>query len=336
MAEPTCCDVLRCAASHIPLRSTVYSQATKGATPLIDPASLKQYDDDRVFEVNGRKCVGSELNGQRAFTTEERKYLDGNRVINPEPLAENRPLDWQVAPDTEVFDGAGVRMGTVSARLKLSDGRHVPVSMFNFGMHKTIDGKTCIYAFSVSINPSVAVTKIAEPKAIEGGVVETSAWLPLDSVVQKDELIKRIGLDKPNLPALPLKDDSFQITGGDPKMYFTDAGEYAIVKTVRQNNAVPSHYLRRPSGTVNLIYSVPGFGLGGQGVDSFLITSGAIFHPAKGVREFVQPTYFPMNDPKAGQVSPMTMTFIYGAVEVPNCDPVYGWIAKEALAPKKP
>jgi hypothetical protein len=26
------------------------------------------------------------------------------------------------------------------------------------------------------------------------------------------------------------------------------------------------------------------------------------------------------------------MTFIYGAVEAPNCEPVFGWVAKEALA----
>src|SRR5437016_6875975 len=34
--------------------------------PLSDPAKIQQYADNRVFFVNGRKCVGSELNGQRA------------------------------------------------------------------------------------------------------------------------------------------------------------------------------------------------------------------------------------------------------------------------------
>ena len=75
-----------------------------------------------------------------------------------------------------------------------------------------------------------------------------------------------------------------EITGGDPKQYVGEFGEMAIVKTVKENNAVPSHYLRRPSGTVNILYSVPGFGLGGQGLDSFLVSDSAIFRPAKGAK----------------------------------------------------
>ena len=77
---------------------------------------------------------------------------------------------------------------------------------------------------------------------------------------------------------------------------------------------------------------MPGFGLGGQGLDSFLISDVLIFRPAAGVREFVQPTYYPLHHPQAKQVAPKTMTFIYGAVEGPNSEPVFGWVAKEALA----
>jgi hypothetical protein len=87
---------------------------------------------------------------------------------------------------------------------------------------------------------------------------------------------------------------------------------------------------------VNLIYSVPGFGLGGQSLDSFLVSDGAVFHQAKGAKVFVQPTYFPKQHPNAGKVSPKKMTFLYGAVEMKGSSPVYGWIAKEALSPVKP
>ena len=238
-------------------------------------------------------------------------------MINPAPLVPDRPLEWQVEENTEVCDGAGVRMGIVAPRLKLADGKRIPSAKFNFGMSKVIDGRVYIYAFATPIVPDPKIASLIEPKEMEAGAVGTSAWLPLDRVVNKDALIERIGLGKAKLPALPLKEESYTITGGDPKMYMTDVGEeMAIVKTIRENNAVPSHYLRRPTGTVNLIYSVPGFGLGGQGVDSFLVTSGAIFRPAKGAREFVQPTYFPLKHPQKGQISSMTMTFIYGAVEV--------------------
>ena len=47
----------------------------------------------------------------------------------------------------------------------------------------------------------------------------------------------------------------------------------------------------------------------------------------------MQPTYFPAKHPQRGKVSPKTMTFIYGAVEVPGTEPVYGWMSKEALEP---
>jgi hypothetical protein len=98
---------------------------------------------------------------------------------------------------------------------------------------------------------------------------------------------------------------------------------------------VPSHYLRRPSGTINLVYSVPGFGLGGQGLDSFLISDALEFYPVKGAKVFKQPTYFPSKHPQAGKVSPQTMTFLYGAIKSNGSEPVYGWIAKEALAPAR-
>jgi len=146
-------------------------------------------------------------------------------------------------------------------------------------------------------------------------------------------LVKRIGLDKPALPRLPLENKSYRITGGDPHAYDTRFGELSIIANV-SFGAVPSHYLRRPSGTVNIIYSIPGFGLGGQGLDSFLITDGIVFHPARGAKVFVQPTYFPAKHPKKGQASPKTVTFIYGAAEVKGVEPVYGWVAKEALSPQ--
>src|SRR6478609_9097617 len=106
---------------------------TSPSEPLVDPATLKQFDDNRVFAVDGRKCVGSELNGQRAYTADERRFLKGNRVVNPHPLEPDRPLEWELKPDTPVYDGAGVHMGDVAAKVKLPDGRRVPVSKFNFG-----------------------------------------------------------------------------------------------------------------------------------------------------------------------------------------------------------
>src|SRR4051812_1485140 len=316
---------------HLWLLATILLTGSMGAGELVDPAALKQFDDDRVFFVNGRKCVGSELNGQRNDDPDERRFTSGNRVINPHPLRADRPLEWELRDATPVYDGGGVHMGDVVAKLTLDDGRRVASSKFNFGMSKTIDGEQCIYAFGVSIKPTSELAKIIDAKEIEDGVVGTSAWLPLDQVVDKDELGQRIGLNKPGLPRLPLEEKSYRITGGDPRAYMTQSGELSIIANVAFG-AVPSHYLRRPSGTVNLLYSVPGFSLGGQGVDAFLVSDRVVFRPAKGARSFVQPTYFPAKHAQAGEKSDKTMTFIYGAVQVKGQEDVYGWIAKEALS----
>jgi hypothetical protein len=199
-------------------------------------------------------------------------------------------------------------------------------------MSKVLDGKLCLYAFAVTIRPTPELRKLLDPQDLsKDGTVGTSAWLPVDDVVDKETLLEFVGVGKVKLPRLPLENKTYRITGGDPSQYMTPKGELGIVKAV--NGPVPSHYLRRPSGTVNIIYSVPGFGLGGQGLDSFLVTDGVIFRPAKGAKVFVQPTYYPKGDPRKGHVAPKTMTFLYGAAEVKGSDPVYGWVAKEALVP---
>jgi hypothetical protein len=251
-------------------------------------------------------------------------------VLNPNPPTPDEPREWQVEEGTEIYDGAGVLMGTV-APSRSSGGKKIPVSMFNFGMSKVIDGRTSLYAFSVPIKPSPGIQNIVDPAEMKSGTVGTSAWLPLERILQKEALLERMGLGKVKLPRLPLEERRYRITGGDPKQYVTEFGEMSIVKDIHAG-PVPSHYLKRPSGTVNIIYSVPGFGLGGQGLDSFLVSDGAIFRPAKGAKVFVQPTYFPPKHPRAGKVSPMTMTFLYGAVEVKGSEPISGWIAEEALS----
>jgi hypothetical protein len=47
------------------------------------------------------------------------------------------------------------------------------------------------------------------------------------------------------------------------------------------------------------------------------------------------PTYYPIKHPRAKKVSPKTMTFIYGAVEVEGSETIYGWVALEALTPMR-
>jgi hypothetical protein len=296
-----------------------------------NPEHLKQFPDNRRFEADGRVCFGSELNGH-VLGVPHHGVLRSNRIINPEPPATDRNVLWQIAPNTVVVDGTGVPLGVVAN--EPHGNRKFPGAAFNYGMSKIIRGRLYLYCFATDIVPDARVRNQMDQSQMINGRLTTSAWLPFDSVVGKETLIERFGVNLGKLPAVPLEPSIvYRITGGNPSAYQTPYGELAIVKEL--NGPLPSHYLRRPSGTINVLYSVPGFGLGGQGLDAFLVTDRLVFRPAvAAIRSFVQPTYYPRRHPKASQVSPKTMTFIYGAVEAPGCEPVFGWVAREALAPK--
>ncbi|MDB6057281.1 MAG: hypothetical protein JWO95_1125 [Verrucomicrobiales bacterium] len=290
-----------------------------------NPWLIKQFPDNRRFVSDGRTCFGTELNGHVPGVP-HRGFLRSNRIINP--VTPQKSVVWEVATNTEVIDGAGIRLGTVA--VEHHDNRTFPGAKFNYGMSKTINGRLYLYCFATDIVPDAAVVTQMDRTQFTRGVIGTSAWLCADDVTAKQTLLERFGVGRGKLPSLPLQKISYRITGGDPNAYRTPYGELAIVK--QADGPVPSHYLRRPPGTINVLYSVPGFGLGGQGLDSFLISDNLTFRPAVGVREFIQPTYYPLRHPQAKQVGPKTMTFIYGAVEAPHCEPVFGWVAKEALA----
>lgn len=289
-----------------------------------NPWLIKQFPDNRRFVSDGRTCYGTELNGHVPGVP-HRGFLRSNRIINP--VTPQKSVIWEVATNTEVVDGAGVRLGIVA--IKQHEGRTFPGAKFNYGMSKTINGHLYLYCFATDIVPDPSVIEQMDKTQFVHGNIGTSAWLRADDVLDKQTLLERFGVGRGKLPSLPLQSVRYRITGGDPHAYETPTGELAIVKEA--NGPAPSHYLRRPTGTINVLYSVPGFGLGGQGLDSFLISDGLVFCPAVGVREFVQPTYYPRRDAKAKQRAPKTMTFIYGAVEAPGCEPVFGWVAKEAL-----
>ncbi len=304
---------------------------TNAAVKVREPKSIKEFPDERSFELDGRLCYGSELCGH-VLGVPRKGYLNSNRVINPTPLNAKRNILWEVAPGAEVLDGAGKLLGTV-APIVYKDGKKVPASAFNFGMSKVMNGRLYLYGFTTPVLASEGLRKEVEADELRDGVIHISAWVPLDSIIDKETLVDRFGVGRGKLPALPLEAQRYRVTGGDPKSYVIPEGELAIVKTA--NGPVPSHYLRRPCATINLLYSVPGFGLGGQGLDSFLLSDNLTFRPARGVRTFVQPTYYPLKHAKAKEVAPKTMTFLYGAVEAPGCEPLFCWVAKESLEPMK-
>ena len=303
-----------------------------------DVASIRQFPDDRSFTTEGgRRCVGTELNGQLVGNVQEPR-IDRNRVRNPNPLRDDEPMHWAVRESATLYDGAGTPLGTIAPSLAI-DGRRVPATKINYGMTKVIGGRLHVYAFATRLRPADPIRPLLDEADVKDGAVGTSAWLPLDDVTDKDALIERVGVGRGKLPRLPLEDERLTVTGGDPKQYLTDAGrgaELQINYYAKGVGAVPSHYLRRPSGTVNITYNVPGFKLGGQSLDSLLVTSGATFRPAAGVRPITRPLYYPPGHPSAGAIAEgRTITFVYGAVEAPRTETIFGWVAREALGERE-
>src|SRR5947199_386628 len=82
-------------------------------------------------------------------------------------------------------------------------------SKFNFGMSKVLNGRLYLYAFSVDIVPTPELRKLIGAELSKSGTVGTSAWLPLDRVVQKEALLDRVGVGKVKLPRLPLMEKGF-------------------------------------------------------------------------------------------------------------------------------
>jgi len=284
---------------------------------VLTAGDIQQHPDNRRFRtVDGRQCYGSELNARQA----ESKGTKSNRVVNPK-----RPggdVLWPVEKGARIVDGAGTLIGTVAPQT--AGGERLSLSKFNHGMTKVLNGEVHVYSFATPV-------RLATPR--DGrSEVGVSAWMPLREVIDKETLLDLLHPGTGKVPAVELSGETFRITGGNPKEFATEDG--TPLKIVKNVNTPPKaiDYLVRDAGTINVLYCVPGFALGGHGLDSFLVSSGAQFRPGKDIRKITVPTYFPPGHAKAGEVTPKPMTFVYGAVEVKGAPPVFGWVAEAALS----
>ena len=154
-------------------------KVTSGESELVNPATLQQYSDNRVFYVGKSKCVGSVLNGHMVGNDAQKS--DRNRVLNPKPLRKDQPLEWELVEGTPIYDGTGAVMGTAAPDLDIG-GRKVANTRFNYGFSKVVKGRFCVYGFVVSMKPDASMVPLLDAESRKQSIVNTSAWVPLDAV----------------------------------------------------------------------------------------------------------------------------------------------------------
>ena len=213
----------------------------------------------------------------------------GPRVIHSKRTGS---INWPVFSNTPLYDGMGTQVAVVT-------GSTVHI---NYGQRKRLDGQTLVYAWAVRTNLGAK-----------------SGWIP-EAQIKNPSLLDRRSptLRLPN-PGHGTYTAIWTITGGNP-------GSIANLKV---NPRVSSgqngtDYLVRPGNIVNIVYTVPGFSLGGYSVDT--VPVGTIFRRARGVKEIDIPLYRPNSSTKAH----VNMHFIYGYINDGH-QRRYGWMAKEAM-----
>ncbi|MDB4934311.1 MAG: hypothetical protein JWP87_1283 [Labilithrix sp.] len=231
---------------------------------------------------------------------------------------------WELAPGTALHDGEGKVRGTFKSTCLsfagptgtalVKDDSKV-CAKINFGQIKNIkaDGDTAphtfVYAFNVYVN----------------GVVDSSGWIRLDSVVQKADLAK-MGSHAPrrirSFVATKYVVKSARDWGQDPATFVSDK-----LPSWAQDKVAPGSgskkvrdYLLRDGNVINLAYATPG--VGGAATDTFLVADhGLAFRRVKSTER--RPTL--VRIPVDG-VKKKGMVFAYGSV-----NGRFGWIALAAI-----
>ncbi len=173
----------------------------------------------------------------------------------------------------------------------------------NYGQRKVIGGVPHVFGFRMHLSDGRAISAWVQESKIPGNTAR--------------------------MPTVALKDPgrgsgrTYTITGGNPAKYRDSAGRDLKISPNGVGNLEANDYLQRPTGIVNFLYSVPGFGIGGVATDTFKADIGTQFKRSNNVNSITVPT-FSVN----GTPGP-SMKFIYGHV-----GDRYGWIAYDALTPQ--
>lgn len=214
-----------------------------------------------------------------------------NRLAHPD---NPKDCSFKVAPGTVMHDGFGTVRGTlISTQVKI-----------NYGQRKVLpNGESAVYVWD-------AVTDQGHQ----------SGWIYESSFTESLAFMPTVAAEDPGQGDYPR---TFIITGGsESTIAYYD--QMVLCADVRPCGPAPNHYMLRPGGVMNIIWSLPG--VGGVSNDTYLVTGAAVhFKRARGVPLLSVPYYD--KDSPAGSSAVGQMQFMYGHV-----GDRYGWVAVEALS----
>lgn len=265
-----------------------------------DPSNEEVVSDASALTLkpgkNGDACYLSEYNCKL-------RVEGGNRVEDA-----NGSIDWAIQPGANVRDGNGdVLVPQTSSSLKI-----------NFGQERVFAGENFVFALTTSNG--------------------SAGWYPLASIVNHDALAARLGHASAHGAGLEKMACYAVRNSSDPTL--------AEKKVVFDTEASPGpsgeaagDYLPklRANGqrSVNLIFNVPGSGLGGPAVDHF--PAGTKFQrldvptdsnaPSIDVKLWLQDSAGRFRTP-AGE-----MKFVYGIIQSKTGTIRVGWMAYDAITP---
>lgn len=244
--------------------------------------------------VNGGACYLSDYDCKL-------RVKGGNRIQH-----KDGSVDWGVESNVEVLDGNGDVLGV----------NHGSSLKFNYGQRRTFHGEDYVFAMTTSNH--------------------SSGWFPLSKVKSADVLSSRVGSVHAHRAGLS-KMHCYEVKdSSDPNL--------EVKKVVKDTESSPGpageaagDYLPRMRAngkrSVNLIYNLPGYALGGPAIDHF--PAGTKFQrvdvpteegpPSLDVALWQQASNGHFTKP-AG-----SMKFIYGYVVTKTGEVRVGWMAYDAL-----
>jgi hypothetical protein len=249
--------------------------------------------------LNGGACALSDYNCKL-------RTKGGNRIAHL-----NGDLDWGITPGATLLDGNGDPLG-------VEDGKTLK---FNYGQKRSFGGQPYVFALTTSNH--------------------SSGWFPLASVISSDVVAARIG------------DATAHRSGLKPMSCYAvkNASDAALEskKVVYDSTSAPGpsgeaagDYLPklRANGkrSINLIYNMPGSGLGGPAIDHF--PEGTKFQRLEvttynGGPPSIDVKLWSLDGKKHFKTPAGTMKFVYGYVVSKTGETRVGWMAYDALSVAK-